>query len=41
MTALMRGTETHVWPFLIKTLPIFEDVRRDPRFAEFCSKMGI
>jgi hypothetical protein len=25
----------HSWPFLIKSLPIFEELRRDPRFPEF------
>lgn len=39
--ALMRGIQTHVWPFLIKTLPIFEDLRKDPRFGEFCARIGI
>jgi len=39
--ALMRGPETHAWPFLIKTLPVFEELRKDPRFKEFSLKMGI
>jgi adenylate cyclase len=39
--ALMRGSETHAWPFLIKTLPVFEGLRKDPRFTEFCLKMGL
>jgi len=38
---LMRGPETHAWPFLIKTLPVFEELRKDPRFKEFSLKMGI
>src|SRR5437899_12290489 len=39
--ALMRGPETHAWPFLIKTLPVFEELRKDPRFKEFSLRMGI
>lgn len=39
--ALMRGPETHAWPFLIKTHPVFEEVRKDPRYKEFSLKMGI
>ena len=40
-SVLNRQAETHSWPFLVKTLPIFEDLRKDPRFAEFCKKVGI
>ena len=39
--ALDRMTETHSWPFLVKTLPIFNDLRRDARFAQFCLKAGL
>lgn len=39
--ALDKATETHVWPFTIKTHPLFTELRRDPRFGEFCKKMGI
>ncbi len=39
--ALMRAAETHSWPFLIKTLPVFEGLRNDPRFLEFCKKLGL
>jgi len=39
--ALNKATETHVWPFTIKTHPLFAEVRKDPRFADFCRKMGI
>ncbi len=39
--ALMRGPETHAWPFLIKTLPVFEELRKHPRFKEFSNKIGI
>ncbi len=39
--ALNKATETHVWPFTIKTHPLFAELRKDPRFADFCKKMGI
>ena len=39
--ALDKSTETHVWPFTIKTHPLFAELRKDPRFGEFCKKMGI
>ncbi len=39
--ALSRASETHVWPFTIKTHPLFAELRRDPRFREFCLKMKI
>ncbi len=39
--ALSKASETHVWPFTIKTHPLFAELRKDPRFADFCKKMGI
>ncbi|HEX4921830.1 MAG TPA: hypothetical protein VFV92_13965, partial [Candidatus Bathyarchaeia archaeon] len=39
--SLLRASDTHVWPFTIKTHPLFEPLRKDPRFAEFCKKMRI
>jgi len=39
--ALNKASETHVWPFTIKTHPLFAELRKDPRFAGFCEKMGI
>ncbi len=39
--ALMRMGETHSWPSIIKFAPLFEDLRKDPRFQEFCAKVGI
>jgi TolB-like protein/Tfp pilus assembly protein PilF len=39
--ALNKASETHVWPFTIKTHPLFAELRKDPRFADFCGKMGI
>jgi adenylate cyclase len=39
--ALNKATVTHVWPFHIKTNPLFAELRKDPRFDEFCKKMSI
>jgi len=36
LDALMKGAEQFVWPALILSLPVFEGVRKDPRFTEFC-----
>jgi tetratricopeptide (TPR) repeat protein len=39
--ALNKASETHVRPFTIKTHPLFAELRKDPRFADFCKKIGI
>ena len=39
--ALMRQAEIHSWWGLIKFDPLFEGLRKDPRFAEFCKKVGL
>jgi adenylate cyclase len=39
--ALNKATVTHVWPFAIKTHPLFAELRKDPRFTDFCRKMGL
>ena len=39
--ALWKAAEMHSWPFLIKTLPVFEGLRKDPRFPRFCAQVGI
>ncbi len=39
--ALMKQAETHSWYTLMKTEPLFEGLRKDPRFAEFCAKVGL
>ena len=39
--ALMRQAETHSWIAFIKSLPQLAELRKDPRFAEFCRKVGI
>jgi len=38
---LTRQAETHSWPFSIRFDPLFEQMRKDPRFPEFCRKVGI
>ncbi len=39
--ALMRLAETHAWPYHVRLYPFFENLRKDPRFKEFCEKVGI
>jgi len=39
--ALLRMAEIHSWPPLIKSLPVFDDLRKDHRFAGFCLKVGL
>jgi adenylate cyclase len=39
--ALQRLAEIHAWPPLIKSLPVFEEMRRDLRFEEFCLRVGL
>ncbi|MDA4136922.1 MAG: hypothetical protein OK449_08035 [Thaumarchaeota archaeon] len=39
--ALMREAETHSWPFSIRIDPLYAEMRKDPRFQEFCAKVGI
>jgi adenylate cyclase len=39
--ALMRLAETHSWPFTIKIDPFYAGMRSDPRFLDFCRKVGI
>jgi hypothetical protein len=37
----MREAEKHSWPFSIKIDPLYAEMRKDPRFLEFCRKVGI
>jgi hypothetical protein len=39
--ALMRQAETHSWDHLIRFDPLYEGLRKDPRFSEFCKKVGL
>ena len=39
--ALGREAETHAWPFLVGTLPVFSELRKDPRYREFAEKVGL
>lgn len=39
--ALMRQAEIHSWYFTIKYDPLLEVLRKDPRFSEFCKKVGL
>ncbi|MDA4113763.1 MAG: adenylate/guanylate cyclase domain-containing protein [Thaumarchaeota archaeon] len=38
---LMRQADMHSWPFSIRIDPLFAEMRKDPRFLEFCRKVGI
>jgi TolB-like protein/Flp pilus assembly protein TadD len=38
---LMTQAGTHDWYGVIKSDPLFAELRKDPRFAEFCKKVGI
>ncbi len=38
---LMLQAETHSWPYSIRIEPIYAELRKDPRFLEFCRKVGI
>jgi Flp pilus assembly protein TadD len=39
--ALMRQTDTHSWPYLVGSLPVFSELRKDPRYAQFSAKVGL
>jgi len=39
--ALMRQAELHAWDGLIKFDPLYVGLWKDPRFSEFCKKVGL
>ena len=39
--ALMRMADRHAWYAFVKADPLFEPLRRDLRFTEFCRKVGL
>jgi len=39
--ALNKEAELHSWPFLIGSLPIFSELRKDPRYARFAARVGL
>jgi adenylate cyclase len=39
--ALGRSAEMHSWPYLIATLPIFAELRKDPRYRQFADRFGL
>jgi len=39
--ALDELASLHAWPFLVKSDPLLEPLRKDPRFAPFCRRVGI
>ncbi len=39
--ALDQLADIHAWPFLVKSDPFLGALHRDPRFADFCRKVGI
>ncbi|MDA4120951.1 MAG: tetratricopeptide repeat protein [Thaumarchaeota archaeon] len=36
-----RMTETHSWPFMIGSLPVFAELRKDSRYLDFSAKVGL
>ena len=38
---LMRTAKIHSWPAHIKYTPVFSELRKDPRFQEFCGMVGL
>jgi adenylate cyclase len=39
--ALWRQAETHSWSSLVINDPLFKELRKDPRYLEFCAKVGV
>jgi tetratricopeptide (TPR) repeat protein len=39
--ALMQQARNHSWPATIRSDPLYAEMRKDPRYLEFCKKVGI
>jgi len=39
--ALDRLADLHAWIFLLKSEPLMGGIQKDPRFADFCRKVGL
>ena len=39
--ALDELAQVHAWPFIVKSEPLLRPMQKDPRFADFCRKVGI
>jgi len=39
--ALMKLADMHAWPALIRIDPLYAKAREDPRYLQFCKKVGI
>jgi TolB-like protein/tetratricopeptide (TPR) repeat protein len=39
--ALMQQARKHSWPATIRSDPLYAEMRKDPRYLEFCRKVGI
>ncbi len=39
--ALMRQAGERTWPAVIRIDPFYEEMRKDPRYPEFCRGVGI
>ena len=37
---LMRKAEIHSWPYSIRVDPLYAEMRKDPRYLEFCRESG-
>ncbi|MGA2664212.1 MAG: tetratricopeptide repeat protein, partial [Nitrososphaerales archaeon] len=38
---LMKEAETHSWPAFVRVDPLYAGMRKDPRYLEFCRRVGI
>lgn len=40
-SALFKMQENHSWPYHLTLHPLYEDLRKDARYKEFCNRVGI